>query len=216
MRYFITNLKIVLVGLGILTLPLLAESHRAGERSNRPVAEEPSRYDLQMYLEVLDAKEKHLQAVNDYLLNEANYGLVKIPMFIGKAAMDGYFFGRILGVGKSIAGSAAQGATTAAVAGAHKGISQKAIAWLNAGGLEKLRTLGFNLGVIGVSATNNTFLLPGYRWQYGIPIYGTAYAAYLWSDQLMNSADMIEKNGNEILKIRKEKYKVRAALEKSL
>lgn len=183
----------------------------------RPVVDRPTEPDLQMYLEILDAREKTLQAANDALLREADYSIVKIPLFIGKAAMDGYFLGRVLGLGRTAAVTGADGAVTvgAATTAAAQTLPKRAAQWLSAGGLERLKSVGFNIGVIGVSATNNTLLLPGYRWQYGIPLFGTAFTAYLWSDQLMNSSELIDKNGREILKIRREKSRVRAALENS-
>lgn len=206
-----------------LCLSSFAQDHRArmmedyssGSQSqsaptSRPVVDRPAEADLQMYLEILDAREKTLQAANDALLREADFSIVKIPLFVAKAAMDGYFLGRILGVGKA---AAAVTAADGAVAVAAQTLPKRAAQWLSSGGLERLKSLGFNIGIIGISATNNTLLLPGYRWQYGIPLYGTAYTAYMWSDQLMKSSELIEQNGREILKIRKEKFRVRAALE---
>lgn len=171
--------------------------------------EAPSAVDLEMYLQVLNEREAVLKAANESLLHEANYSLVKVPLFALKGAMDGYFLGRILGVGGAAA-TAAQAGTQVV----HKSISERALHWIASGGLDKMKSFGFNVGVLGVSAANNAAVLKGYRWQYGIPILGTALAAYSWSDQLMNSADLIEKHGKEILAIRAEKHRIRTQLEK--
>jgi len=191
----------------------LEQEHRSEIDKSRPTVAHPTEIDLQMYLEVLEAREEILEKANEALLREADYSIVKIPMFMAKAAMDGYFFGRLLGLGgaTTAAGQAAVGAAAVGV----RSVSHRALEWVKSGGLERMKSLGFNVGVIGVSAANNTLLLPGYRWQYGVPIYGTAYAAYLWSEQLMNSPELIEQNGREILKIRKEKHRIRRLLEKS-
>ncbi|NBV49713.1 hypothetical protein EBR03_02610 [bacterium] len=171
--------------------------------------EAPSTVDLEMYLQVLNEREAVLTAANESLLHEANYSLVKVPLFALKGAMDGYFLGRILGVGGAAA-TAAQAGTQVV----QKSISERALHWIANGGLDKMKSFGFNVGVLGVSAANNAAVLKGYRWQYGIPILGTALAAYSWSDQLMNSADLIEKHGKEILAIRAEKHRIRTQLEK--
>lgn len=191
----------------------LEKEHSSEIDKTRPTVAHPTEIDLQMYLEVLETRESLLEKANEALLKEADYSIIKIPMFMAKAAMDGYFFGRLLGLGgaTTAAGQASVGAAAIGV----RTISHRAMDWVKSGGLERMKSLGFNVGVIGVSAANNTLLLPGYRWQYGVPIYGTAYAAYLWSEQLMNSAELIEKNGNEILKIRREKNRVRRIIEKS-
>ena len=191
----------------------IEKDHRSAVDKTRPSVAHPTEIDLQMYLEVLEAREETLEKANEALLREADYSIVKIPMFMAKAAMDGYFFGKLLGLGGA-AKAAGQTAVGAAAIGV-KTISQTALEWVKTGGLERMKGLGFNVGVIGVSAANNTLLLPGYRWQYGVPIYGTAYAAYLWSEQLMNSPELIEKNGREILNIRKEKHRIRRLFEKS-
>lgn len=202
-RFFIFAL---LFGLGLSVRANEVSSSHQGDQRVRPTVEHPTEVDLKMYLEVLEARENVLEKTNEALLREADFSYVKIPLFMTKAAIDGYSSGRLLGLG---------GAATGAAGTATQVISQPALHWATAGGLDRMKSLGFNVGVIGISGVNNSLLVPGYRWQYSVPILGTAYTAYLWSDQLMHSAELIDKNGREILKIRKEKYRIRNLLDKS-
>jgi len=206
---------LLLFSLGLAAKASELESHRSSSDSDRPSVEHPSEIDLKIYLEVLEARENILEQANEALLKEAEYSVVKIPLFMAKAAIDGYFFGKTLVGGGTQAAAAQTVASQAAARSSAMAFSHQAQQWVASGGLSRMRTLGFNVGVMGISAANNTLLLPGYRWQYGVPIYGTAYSAYLWSEQLMNSPELIEKNGKEILSIRKEKFRVRNLLQKN-
>ncbi|NDD05929.1 MAG: hypothetical protein EB078_13580, partial [Proteobacteria bacterium] len=85
-------------------------------------------------------------------------------------------------------------------------------AWIKSGGLNRMKSIGFDVSLLGLSAASSSALTETYRWQYAVPILGTAYAAYLWSDKLMSASDIIEKNGKEIYRIRKEKFRIRQAL----
>lgn len=187
-----------------------SRTQRQSSSEVRPTVETPAQLDLEMYLEILIEREKHLRAANEALLQNAEYSLIKIPAFMLKAALDGYLAARMVG-----APTVAAGATRGAVAGAGKAVSAKIASWLKSGGLEKLKSLGFNVGILGINMIGNSTVQDGYHWQYAVPIYGSAYSAYLWSDNLMHTPELIEKNGNEILAIQKEKFRVRALLEKS-
>lgn len=165
--------------------------------------------DLRLYLELLNQREQQLKAANDALLKNANYSLVKIPVFLLKAALDGYLTAQMGGTSK-----AAEGVTRSAIATSPT-VSANLISWIKAGGVAKMKTLGFNVGVLGITAATNSAIQPTFRWQYVIPIYGNAYSAYLWSDQLMNSSELIKKNGNDLIEIRREKQRIRSILEKS-
>jgi hypothetical protein len=176
----------------------------------RPVIERPSDSDLKLYLELLDKRDKELTAANAALLKNADYSLVKIPFFMLKAAIDGYFSARLVG-----ASTIADGVGKGAVMGASKAISQRLLSWVKTGGIERMKSLGFNVGILGITMASNSAVQHDYRWQYGIPIFGSAYSAYLWSEHLMNTPDLIEKNGNDILAIRKEKLRIRHLLEKT-
>jgi len=175
---------------------------------SRPVVERPSDSDLKTYLDLLDQREKQLTEANRALLSNANYSLVKIPVFMVKAALDGYFTAKLVG-----SPTIALGAGKGAAMGASKALSARLLSWLKTGGLERMKSLGFNVGILGINLASNSAVQKDYRWQYGVPIYGSAYSAYLWSENLMNTPELIEKNGNEILAIRKEKSRIRALLE---
>ncbi|NBX75488.1 MAG: hypothetical protein EBQ92_02960 [Proteobacteria bacterium] len=192
----------------IISLTAKSIDHQASH--TRPVVERPSDSDLKLYLELLDKREKELTAANAALLKNADYSLVKIPFFMMKAAIDGYFASRLVG-----APTLAEGAGKGAVMGASKAISERLLSWVKTGGIERLKRLGFNVGILGITLTSNSAVQQDYRWQYGIPIYGSAYSAYLWSENLMNTPELIEKNGNDILSIRKEKLRIRNLLEES-
>ncbi|NBT58287.1 hypothetical protein EBT16_05840 [bacterium] len=195
----------ILSGL-VLSLPAKSMEHQApsatesaSEESGEKIflSDSLSNADLKIYLELLEQREKQLTAANDSLLKNANYSLVKIPLFMVKAALDGYLTAQMGGNSPLPKLAASQ-----------------MLAWLKTGGIEKLKSLGFNVGILGITAASNSALQPNFRWQYVIPIYGGAYSAYLWSEQLMSTPDLIKKNGDAIIQIRREKYKVRALLEK--
>ncbi|MFM8269166.1 MAG: hypothetical protein ACKN9V_03175 [Pseudomonadota bacterium] len=173
--------------------------HQESSQS-RPIVDRPAEVDLKMYLEILNEREKQLTLANKALLENANYSLVKIPLFMLKGALDGYLASKLIG---------------APQVGIAKATSQKLLTWLKAGGLEKMKSLGFRVGILGTTMASNAAVQQDYQWQYSIPIYGSAYSAYLWSDNLMHTPELIEKNGNEILAIRKEKFRVRTLLENS-
>lgn len=177
--------------------------------SERPSEIKLTSSDLRIYLDLLAQRELQLKAANDALLKNANYSLVKIPVFLLKAALDGYLTAQMGGTSK-----AAEGVTRSAIATSPT-VSAKLISWIKAGGVARMKTLGFNVGVLGVTAATNSAISPTFRWQYVIPIYGNAYSAYLWSDQLMNSSELIKKNGNDLIEIRREKQRIRSILEKS-
>jgi hypothetical protein len=192
----------------IISLTAKSMDHQASHA--RPVIERPSDSDLKLYLELLDKRDKELTAANAALLKNADYSLVKIPFFMLKAAIDGYFSARLVG-----ASTIADGVGKGAVMGASKAISQRLLSWVKTGGIERMKSLGFNVGILGITMASNSAVQHDYRWQYGIPIFGSAYSAYLWSEHLMNTPDLIEKNGNDILAIRKEKLRIRHLLEKT-
>lgn len=202
----------VFISLNLIAAP--RESHHIDQRSEptRPAEEgkleQLSSADLKMYLQILDEREKQLVAINQSLLNEANYSFVKIPLFMLKAGIDGYLLGRMMNSGSSVAAAGSVG--TKAV---ENSLTPTVTKWLAQGGVDKLKRFGFDVALLGIATTNDTALIKGYHWEYRIPIYGTARAAYLWSDQLMKSPELIEKNGNEILGIRKEKFRVRSILD---
>jgi hypothetical protein len=199
----------LICSLGLLiSLTAKSTDHQASQP--RPVVERPSDSDLKMYLELLDKRDKELSAANEALLKNADYSLMKIPVFMVKAAIDGYFTARLVG-----APTVAAGAGKGALMGASKAISEKLLSWVKAGGIQRLKSLGFNVSILGITLASNSAVQQDYRWQYGIPIYGSAYSAYLWSENLMNTPDLIEKNGNDILAIRKEKLRIRHLLEET-
>ena len=192
----------------IISLTAKSTDHQASQ--TRPVVERPSDSDLTMYLELLDKRDKELSAANEALLKNADYSLMKIPVFMVKAAIDGYFTASLVG-----APTVAAGAGKGALMGASKAVSEKLLSWVKAGGIQRLKSLGFNVSILGITLASNTAVQQDYRWQYGIPIYGSAYSAYLWSENLMNTPDLIEKNGNNILAIRKEKLRIKHLLEET-
>lgn len=189
------------------TVSLAFESHQGSQdfstEKHRPELDkslEATVNDLETFLKLLDQRENALQEANESLLREAQYSYVKITAFMLKAAIDGYY---ATGLVKNITET-----------GAHA-LTQKTVGvWIKEGGIKRLKSLGFDVGLLGLSGATSSALTETYRWQYSIPILGTAYAAYVWSDKLMGASEIIRQNGNEILRIRQEKFRVRQALEK--
>lgn len=180
----------------IISLTAKSTDHQASQ--TRPVVERPSDSDLKMYLELLDKRDKELSAANEALLKNADYSLVKIPFFMLKAAIDGYFSARLVG-----ASTIADGAGKGAVMGASKAISQRLLSWVKTGGIERLKSLGFNVGILGITMASNSAVQHDYHWQYGIPIFGSAYSAYLWSEHLMNTLISSKRMGMTSLRLEK-------------
>jgi len=178
-----------------------SEAQSGTQRLELENPSEPNIHDLELFLKLLDEREHALQEANESLLKEAQYSYVKITAFMVKAAIDGYY---ATGLAKNITQVGGYALT-------QKAMSQ----WIKNGGIQRLKTLGFDVSLLGLSAASSAALTDTYRWQYSIPILGTAYAAYIWSDKLMGASEIIRQNGDEILRIRKEKYRVRQALERA-
>jgi hypothetical protein len=164
--------------------------------------------EVRVYLALIEDRKTQLQKANEALLSNVDYSYWKIGAFVGKAAVDGYCSGQLVKgfQGLSIPATVEGGAV---VANQAQTWSREAVKkWLANGGLKKLKEVGFDVGLVGLSSAANHVLAEKSHWQYHIPIIGTAFAAYTWSENLMNTPELIEKNGKEIALLTKEKFRV--------
>lgn len=179
----------------------------AGSDNNLTVSK-PTLNELRVYLALIEDRKLQLEKANEALLKNADYAYWKTGAFVAKAALDGYASGKLV--------SGFKGLTLPAVleggsVRANPGLSWSREAvqkWIAEGGLKKLRTVGFDVGMVGLSSAANSVLAEDNHWTYHIPIFGTAFVAYTWSKKLMNTPELIEQNGLEIQKLTREKFKV--------
>ena len=171
-------------------------------------AEQPTVTELKVYLALIEDRLLQLRKANESLLKNMDYAYWKIGAFVSKAAVDGYCSGQLINGFKGITLPAAieGGAVTASASAAWSRDSVQA--WVSRGGLKKLKSVGFDIGLVGLSSAANEVLADDSHWTYHILIFGTAFVAYTWSKKLMDTPELIEKNGREIHQLTREKFKV--------
>jgi hypothetical protein len=164
--------------------------------------------EVRVYLALIEDRKTQLEKANEALIKNVDYSYWKIGAFVSKAAIDGYCSGQLV---KGFQGLAIPATVEggAVVANQAQTWSREAVQkWLANGGLQKLKEVGFDVGLVGLSAAANQVLAEKNHWQYHIPIIGTTFAAYTWSENLMNTPELIEKNGRDIAFLTKEKFRV--------
>jgi len=174
--------------------------------------EQPTTSELKVYLALIDDRKLQLEKANESLLNNANYAYWKSGALVAKAAIDGYCSAQLINgfngvtLPAAIEGGTVIGSTSAAW-------SRDAVQiWIARGGLKKMKSVGFDVGLVGLSSAANEVLADDSHWTYHIPIFGTAFVAYTWSKKLMKTPELIEKNGREIALLTREKFKVQRYL----
>lgn len=173
----------------------------AGARRPRPEATETrlSAEDLRVYLALIKAKKAHLEAANQAIMNDVDYAYWKIGALVTKGAIDGYLTALLFqGVGAIFL---PKGWTATAVK-----------EWVVAGGLTKVKSAGFDVGMLGISSVANEVLADESNWLYRIPIFGSAKVAYDWSTKFFSSPEILEENGRQIAVLTREKFKVEKIL----
>lgn len=199
------------------TWRVFAETHVNEQgTSSRPTAGfdenseivKPTANELRVYLALIEDRMLQLEKANETLLKNADYAYWKTGAFVAKAAIDGYASGKLV---NSFKGLTLPAVAEGGAIGANPGISWSREAvqkWIADGGLKKLKTVGFDVGIVGLSSAANSVLAEDSHWTYRIPIIGTAFVAYTWSTKLMNTPELMEQNGREIIMLKKEKFKV--------
>jgi hypothetical protein len=173
----------------------------AGARQARPEAKETqlTSEDLRVYLALIKARKAHLEQANEAIMKNVDYAYWKIGALVTKGAIDGYLTGVLFkGVGAIFL---PKGWTVAAVK-----------EWCAAGGLEKVKAAGFDVGILGLSSASNELLAEKPNWMYRIPIFGSAKIAYDWSQKFFDSPELIEENGRQIRVLMRESYRIEKIL----
>ncbi len=167
--------------------------------------------ELYIYLALIEHRRLQLETANESIMNDVKYSWSKIGAFITKGAIDGYCTATLLsGIKNLVLPASAIGGGAAVTT---KSWTTKAVkTWLVNGGLEKLKGVGFDVGLVGLSSAANVALAKENHWEYHIPILGTAFVANTWSSNLMNAPELLEKNGNEIIALKKERFKIQRYL----
>ncbi len=171
------------------------------ERKPRPEAQESkmNAEDLRVYLALVSARKAHLEAANAAIMKNVDYAYWQVGALVFKGALDGYLTGLLFkGVGAVFL---PKGWTSEAVKG-----------WVVAGGLQKLKAAGFDVGVLGLSAIANEVLAEESSWLYRIPIFGSAKVAYDWSTKFFSAPERLEENGRQIVQLMREKFRIERAL----
>lgn len=163
---------------------------------------------VKVYLALIEDRKIQLEKANEALLKNVDYSYWRIGAFVTKGAIDGYYTGQLVKAFQGLALPVTVEGGSVVANQAQTWSRESVQNWLANGGLKKLKEVGFDVGMVGLSITANQVLAETNHWQYHIPIIGTAFAAYTWSENLMNTPDLIEKNGRDIEFLTKEKFRV--------
>ncbi|MFM8314162.1 MAG: hypothetical protein ACKOA8_07740, partial [Deltaproteobacteria bacterium] len=167
-----------------------------GARRPRPEVTETrlGAEDLRVYLALIKARKAHLIEANQAIMNNVDYAYWKIGALVTKGAIDGYLTALLFqGVGAVFL---PKGWTATAVK-----------EWVVAGGLQKVKAAGFDVGMLGISSIANEVLADEASWLYRIPIFGSMKVAYDWSNKFFSSPEILEENGRQIRVLMREEYK---------
>lgn len=170
--------------------------------------ERPTTSELKVYLALIEDRKLQLEKANESLLNNANYAFWKSGALVAKAGIDGYCSAQLINgfSGVTLPAAIEKGTVMGSTGAAW---SRDAVqTWIARGGLKKIKSVGFDIGLVGLSSAANEVLADDSHWTYHIPIFGTAFVAYTWSKNLMKAPELIEKNGREIALLTREKFKV--------
>jgi len=168
------------------------------------------RYHLSMYQKMLEDDDKSLQQASADLMKKVNYAELYMLGYVARGALDG------LSLGWLIKGATAGRAATAALSTSSTVATTRSApvqAWLVNGGWESLKGLVKSGSLSAASGVASYVTLPKYELQFAVPIWGSTVLANRFSKQLFSAPETLDRLGDAIIQIRREKFRVRAAIE---